>query len=216
MDEPTSSLSQANVEALFGVLVKLKYDGVSIVYVSHKMGEVQRISDRITVLRDGMRVATESAKATSVDELIALMVGRRIGSERRPVRSVGAAILDVHSLSTNYISGMSFRVHAGEVLGIAGLVGSGRSEVGAALFGLSGGRRIDATLSGHPYEPANPTEAIRRGFCLLPEERRSDALFPHVSAVENATISVLKAYRRHSLVAGSLERLAAESGPGGF
>ena len=210
MDEPTSSLSHANVDALFAVLAKLKQDGVSIVYVSHKMEEVQRISDRITVLRDGTRVATANAKDMTVEELITLMVGRSLRTQDRAVRTPGAILLDVRRLATDYVSGISFCVREGEVLGIAGLVGSGRSEVGAALFGLRNISRIDATLGEYRFAPAGPSEAIRSGLCLLPEERRSDALFPHMSALENTTITVLKRLRRGCFLTGRQERAAAE------
>jgi ABC-type sugar transport system ATPase subunit len=139
-----------------------------------------------------------------------LLVGRALGSEPRRVCCPGEEILDVRSLSTDYVSGISFRLRAGEVVGIAGLVGSGRSEVGAALFGLASGRRIDATLCGHPYAPADPAEAIRSGFCLVPEERRTDALFPHMSTLENTTLSALHAYQRYGFVVDERERLAVE------
>jgi ABC-type sugar transport system ATPase subunit len=211
MDEPTSSLSQANVETLFSVLADLKRDGVSIVYVSHKMEEVQRICDRITVLRDGAHVATENASTKSIDDLIQLMVGRRLGSEPRSARSPGKILLDVRALSTKHISGVRFQLRAGEVLGISGLVGSGRSEIGAALSGTATSRRMDASLSDQPYEPTCVAEAIQRGLCLLPEERKTDSIFPHMTTIHNITISVLKRYRSCGLIEDRLEKNAAES-----
>lgn len=211
MDEPTSSLSQVNVDALFAVLEKLRSDGVSIVYVSHRMEEVQRISDRITVLRDGMRVATERTRDVTIEELITLMVGRSLSPQLRPERTHGSVLLDVRSLQTNYISGIQFRLHAGEVLGVAGLVGSGRSEVGAALFGLRNESRMDATFRDRPFAPARPGEAIQRGFCLLPEDRRSDAIFPHMATLDNTTIVVLERLRQRGMVSGRLERGAVKS-----
>jgi ABC-type sugar transport system ATPase subunit len=211
MDEPTSSLPQTNVEALFTLLAKLKRDGVSIVYVSHKMEEVQRISDRITVLRDGVRVATDNANARSTEELITAMVGRSLRSEPRPRRAPGSVVLDLRSLATNHVSGISFRLRSGEVLGLAGLVGSGRSEIGAALFGLRGRCRIDARLGDRVFAPTNAADAIAAGFCLLPEERRTDALFPHMSTLENTTICVLERLRQHGLIRSNLERAAAHA-----
>lgn len=212
MDEPTSSLSQLNVEALFAVLGRLKRDGVSIVYVSHKIEEVRRISDRITVLRDGLRIATENAREVFIEQLITLMVGRPLDPARRTKRTLGKVLLDVRTLTTDYISNIQFQVRAGEVLGIAGLVGAGRSEIGAALFGLRRRRQIDVFLGDRPFAPKSVAEAIERGFCLLPEDRREEALFLHLSVLQNATIAVLRRLacrgwlinQRETSVAGAL------------
>jgi ribose transport system ATP-binding protein len=211
MDEPTSSLSQENVNALFAVLEKLRQSGVSIVYVSHKMEEIQRLCDRITVMRDGMHIATVSSKETPVESLITLMVGRSLGAQHRATRTQGDVLLDVRALATDSVSGVRFQVRASEVLGIAGLVGSGRSEIGAALFGLRDPRRIDATLEGRQFLPAGPSDAMRDGFCLLPEERRSDAIFPQMSTLENSTMAVLKRLRCHGFLTDSQEQAATES-----
>lgn len=210
MDEPTSSLSQANVEALFSVLEKLKRDGVSIVYISHKMEEVQRISDRITVMRDGMRIATEKAQEISLDRLIALMVGRSLDIKDRPKRVPGKTLLDVRALETDYISNVQFQLRAGEVLGIAGLMGAGRSEIGAVLFGLRHARKMEVTLADQPFIPDSPSEAIGRGLCLLPEERREQAIFPHLTATENATIAVLKRFCHHGWLDKEQESASSE------
>src|SRR5208282_2097624 len=135
LDEPTSSLTEDGVESLFELIAQLKRDGVSFVYVSHKMAEVQRIADRITVLRDGMFVGTRRARELSPDELITMMVGRKLNRNERPERGHGSdVVLDVQDLTTNFLSNIRFTLHAGEVLGVAGLVGAGRSELGATLF----------------------------------------------------------------------------------
>jgi ABC-type sugar transport system ATPase subunit len=211
MDEPTSSLSQENVDALFAVLEKLKQSGVSIVYVSHKMEEIQRLCDRITVMRDGMHIATVRSKETPVESLITLMVGRSLGAQHRAMRTPGDVLLDVRALATDSVSGVRFQVRAGEVLGIAGLVGAGRSEIGAALFGLRDPLRIEATLEGRRFLPAGPADAMRDGFCLLPEERRSDAIFPQMSTLENSTMAVLKRLRRQGFLTDRQEQAATES-----
>lgn len=211
MDEPTSSLSQANVEVLFGVIDRLKRAGVAIVYVSHKMAEVQRIADRLTVLRDGMRIATLRANEADVDELIRLMVGRPLERSRRvqPQHVSQDVLLDVRSLATDFVDGISFQLRAGEVLGIAGLIGSGRSEVGAALFGLRDSKGMDASLCGRPFAPACPIEAIERGLCLVPEDRRNEALFPTLSPVENTTIATLPRLSSMGLLHADAELAAA-------
>ena len=210
MDEPTSSLSEVNVESLFAVLERLKQSGVSIVYISHKMEEIKRICDRITVMRDGARITTVNAKEVTVDSLITLMVGRNLQAVERASRTPGDVILDVRSIETDFLSNIKFQARAGEVLGIAGLVGSGRSQIGAALFGLVPNSRIDATLADQAFSPKCPSEAIRAGVCLLPEERRSESLFPHMSTLENSTITTLRRFERQMLVDASLEASTTE------
>lgn len=210
MDEPTSSLSEANVEALFAVLNQLKQGGVSIVYISHKMEEIQRICDRITVMRDGARITTVDSRDATLESLIALMVGRSLQTAQRTRRTPGDVFLDVRSLRTDYLSDLCFQVRRGEVLGIAGLVGSGRSELGAALFGLVPRSRADVVLLGRPYLPESPTDAIRAGFCLLPEERRSESIFPHMSTLQNSTIATLARFQRRAMVDTDLEKSTAE------
>jgi ABC-type sugar transport system ATPase subunit len=196
MDEPTSSLTDDGVESLFELIARLKSQGVAFVYVSHKMAEVGRIADRITVLRDGRVVGTKAASELNTDELIAMMAGRKLDRSQRSQRSVSAdVLLKVRNLSTNFLSSISFELHAHEVLGVAGLVGAGRSELGAALFGLSKKLEGDVFFDGKSFDPRSPAEAIRRGLCLLPEDRKSEALFPQMSVLENASIAVVQQMR---------------------
>ena len=136
MDEPTSSLFDDSVERLFRQIADLKQRGVAIVYVSHRMDEIFRICDRATVLRDGETVGTRAISETAPDELIRMMVGRDLEAMSRSESSAGDVLLSVSGLSTKKLQNISFDVRGGEVLGIAGLVGAGRSEIGAALFGL--------------------------------------------------------------------------------
>ncbi|MGH8241418.1 MAG: ATP-binding cassette domain-containing protein, partial [Steroidobacteraceae bacterium] len=190
---------------------RLRRAGVSIVYISHKMAEVQRIADRLTVMRDATRIATLRANEADADELIRLMVGRPLERTAR-VGSLHAGadvLLDVRSLSTDFLDGISFQLRAGEVLGIAGLVGSGRSEIGAALFGLRDRKDIDASLCGARFAPARPAEAIDRGLCLVPEDRRNEALFPTLSPVENTTIATLPRLSSMGLLHPATELAAA-------
>ena len=174
------------------------------------MEEVQRIADRITVLRDGTRVSTTRTAEIDISELISLMVGRAVTPQRRSSGTRSTVLLDVRSLRTEHISEVAFQVRAGEVLGIAGLVGSGRSEIGAALYGLRSSSHVGAMLAGHSFAPTHPAQAIRQGFCLLPEERRSEAIFPHMSSLENATVAVLGSMTQHGLLKSSREREACE------
>jgi ABC-type sugar transport system ATPase subunit len=193
LDEPTSSLTEDGVESRFEVIAQLKRDGVSFVYVSHKMAEVSRIADRVTVLRDGMLVATRPASELTPDDLITMMVGRKLGRNERPHRAPSPkSVLKVDDLSTTFLSQINFEVYEGEVLGVAGLVGAGRSELGATLFGMRKRLRGTVLLNGKPFQPNSPAQAIGSGFCLLPEDRRGEGIFPRMSVRENASIVILK------------------------
>jgi len=163
------------------------------VYVSHKMAEVSRIADRVTVLRDGMLVGTRVARELSQDDLITMMVGRKLDrKERTESRHRTDVVLRVQDLTTAFLSAINFDLHAGEVLGVAGLVGAGRSELGALLFGMRKRTSGTVLLNGEAFHPKSPAEAIHLGFCLLPEDRRSEGIFPKMSVRENASIAILK------------------------
>ena len=192
MDEPTSALSEDAAERLFSLIGTLKRRGVTVVYVSHKMEEIFRLSDRITVLRDGQTISTLEAAATDTDEVIRMMVGRSLTRfERRPRAPRSNVLLSVMGLSTRKLRSVSFELHAGEVLGIAGLVGSGRSSLGAALSGLEHPIQGRLRLQGEPFGPRNVRDALRRGLGLLPEDRKLQGLMMQMSARENSTLSVL-------------------------
>ena len=196
-DEPTSSLTEAEVEHLFRIIDMLKKRGCGIIYISHKMDEILRISDEVTILRDGTWVDTRPAGELTMEEIIRLMVGRELGSrfpekENRP----GEVILEVEGLSGKYtrLKEASFCLHKGEILGIAGLDGSGRTEVLENLFGsmTRGGGTI--RLHGRVVRNRNPREAIRNGFALITEERRATGIFGLRNIRENTVISNLKSY----------------------
>ncbi|HTB11481.1 MAG TPA: sugar ABC transporter ATP-binding protein [Bryobacteraceae bacterium] len=189
MDEPTSSLFDDAVERLFRLIGELKREGVAIVYVSHRMDEIFRISDRATVLRDGATVGTRVVAETTPDELIRMMVGRYIETSSRRESFSEETILSVVNLSTRKLQDISFDLRQGEVLGIAGLVGAGRSEIGAALFGLD--RRLSGTirLKGREIHPRSPAEAIKLGLALLPEDRKGEGLMMQMSVGENAALA---------------------------
>jgi ribose transport system ATP-binding protein len=191
MDEPTSSLADDAVENLFGV-IGLKAQGVAIVYVSHKMKEIFAIADRITVLRDGEIVGTKPAGETNIDEIITMMVGREIGPRENASSVVpGEPILAVEGLNTAKLRDVSFELAVGEVLGVAGLVGAGRSELGAALFGLD--RRLSGRvlLDGKPFAPRTARQAMRAGLGLLPEDRKLQGLLMQGTVRENSSLAIL-------------------------
>jgi len=196
MDEPTSSLFGDAVERLFRLVRELKQRGVAIVYVSHKMDEIFRVCDRITVLRDGQTIATADVAATTPAEVVRQMVGREVAASEKPQRVTSEdLVLEVESLRTRKLQGISFKLRRGEVLGVAGLVGSGRSALGAALFGL------DPILGG----------TVRGGrIGLLPEDRGRQGLMPDMSVVENATLAVLPSVQRFGFLRRGHERRLVE------
>jgi ABC-type sugar transport system ATPase subunit len=183
MDEPTSSLSGDAAERLFGLIAGLKQRGVAVVYVSHKMDEIFRVADRATVLRDGETIGTVEAASTSAEELIRMMVGRELTLTARPARAAGETVLEVAGLTTRKLKDVSFELRRGEVLGVAGLVGSGRSELGAALFGMD-------RLEGG-------TVRLHAPIGLVPEDRRLQGLMMSMSVLENGTMAVLGRVSRY-------------------
>jgi len=207
MDEPTSSLFDDAVERLFELIRGLRSRGVSVVYVSHKMDEIFRICDRVTVLRDGQTVGTKDAESTGTAELIRLMVGRDLNLEGGPREGArGDTVLEVQNLSTGRLRDVSFTLHRGEVLGVAGLVGAGRSELGAALFGLDPIRGGGIRVGGSDYHPRSPRAAMRRGIGLVPEDRRTEGLMMSMSVRENAGIATLDRFSRLGFLSPGRER----------
>jgi ABC-type sugar transport system ATPase subunit len=189
MDEPTSALPEDAAERLFARIAALKADGVGIVYVSHKMQEIFRLSDRLTVLRNGETVDTRVTATTTADEIIRLMVGHAIPAVAKPPRASGAVVLDCASVTTRKLRQVSFAVRTGEVLGIAGLVGAGRSAVGAMLAGIDPVQSGSLRINGQAYTPEGVQAAMRSGVGVVPEDRRLQGLMMQMSVRENATLS---------------------------
>jgi ribose transport system ATP-binding protein len=209
MDEPTSSLFDDAVDRLFGLVRGLKQRGVSVVYVSHKMDEIFRICDRATILRDGETIETLEIAGTNAQEIIRLMVGRDLILAARPYRRpLGDVVLAVDGLTTGKLRDVSFELHRSEVLGIAGLVGAGRSELGAALFGSDRIRAGSVELQGKALQAASPRAAILGGIGLVPEDRRLEGLMMNMSVLENSTLAVLPRMQRRGLIHRNLEELA--------
>jgi ABC-type sugar transport system ATPase subunit len=212
MDEPTSSLPEDAVERLFSLIRRLKATGVSIVYVSHKMKEILQIADRVTVLRDGATIGTRDAQDTTIEEIISMMVGRELAA--RPERlgsEPGEIVLQVEHLTTEKIRDISFDLRRGEVLGIAGLVGAGRSELGAALFGLDRIQSGKIRLNGREIVPKSPRAALEAGLGLLPEDRKLEGLMMQMSVRENTTMASLGHFQRFGFLNSRAESQA--SGP---
>ena len=196
MDEPTSSISDKEVENLFKIMRDLTQKGVGIVYISHKMSELDEICDRVTVMRDGEYVGTKNVKETAKDELIAMMVGRTLTNYYvRDYGELGEEILKVTGLSDgDKVKGVDFNVRKGEIVGFAGLVGAGRSETMQAIFGLAKEVTGEIYINGNKVEIHNPEEAIKHGLALVPESRKEQGLYIVQSVKYNTTIEVLKEF----------------------
>ena len=198
LDEPTSSLNEREVEHLFRIINKLRDGGCGIIYISHKMEEILRISDDVTIMRDGKHIATERAQDLTMDKIIKLMVGREL-TERFPPKTnkAGEVALRVEGLTTKYapVRDVSFEVREGEIVGIAGLGGAGRTEVLESIFGVLTRSAGTISLKGRPALNRNPREAISNGFALLTEERRATGIFGILDITENTVISNLSRYR---------------------
>ena len=200
-DEPTSSLTETEVEHLFRIINMLRDKGCGIIYISHKMEEILRISDEVTIMRDGQYVATRPASELTMEEIIRLMVGRELTNRFPPKENVpGETILEVEHLAGKYtrLKDASFQLRAGEILGIAGLDGSGRTEVLENLFGSMTKSGGTIRLHGKEIKNRNPRESIKNGFALLTEERRATGIFGIRSILDNTVISNL----RHYLIGG--------------
>jgi ABC-type sugar transport system ATPase subunit len=198
MDEPTASLGEREVERLFAVIRGLREQGIAIIYISHKLDDVFAIADRITVLRDGQTVGTVETVATTNDQLIAMMVGRTLGHDLRRV-SVATAevVLSVEQLATaTGLDNVSFTLHAGEVLGVYGLLGSGRTELARALFGADEVASCTIRVRGQQVRFRSPGDAKRAGLGFVPEERAA-AAFPALSVRENLLAAAPELISRH-------------------
>lgn len=208
-DEPTSSLTEKEVEHLFKIINMLRDRGCGIIYISHKMEEILRISDEVTIMRDGTWVATRPAAELTMNEIIKLMVGRELTNRFPPkTNKIGEALLEVEGLTAMYshLKDVSFTLKKGEVLGIAGLDGSGRTEVLENIFGVA--TKKSGTIKLHGQQISNRTagEAIKNKFALLTEERRATGIFGILDIKENTTISSLKKYMRGPLLDDSKMR----------
>ncbi|MEA4933415.1 MAG: ATP-binding cassette domain-containing protein [Lawsonibacter sp.] len=196
-DEPTSSLTEVEVEHLFRIIKMLKNKGCGIIYISHKMEEILRISDDVTIMRDGQWVATKPAKDLTMEEIIRLMVGRELTNRFPPkTNQPDEVILDVQQIAGRYtrLKDATFQLHKGEILGIAGLDGSGRTEVLENLFGSMTRAGGTITLHGREIQNRSPQESIKNGFALLTEERRATGIFGIRDIRDNTVISSLKDY----------------------
>ena len=202
MDEPTAALTQSETEVLFEVMNSLRSKGVSIVYISHRMEEIFELCDRITILRDGQYIDTKYIKDITMDDVVQMMIGREIG-ERFPSRDVtiGAEVLRVEDLShERFFRGVNFSVRAGEVLGVSGLMGAGRTEIMQAIFGNLPGVTGKIIIEGREISIHNPRQAIAAGIGFITEDRKTEGLLLEKSIAENIELANLGKVSKSSVL----------------
>ena len=211
MDEPTSALASNEVELLFRVIAKLKASGVTVIYISHRLDEVFRVTDRITVLRDGRYVTTINTADTNRQELVKLMVGREL-SESYPARrhALGPVALEVRNLTGNSVESISFTLRRGEILGFAGLVGCGRTETAQLICGARPIETGEVLVDGKPVRLRSPVDAIARGIGLIPEDRKEQGCILHNSVLFNTTLICNGKYMRGGVIRDRQRREVAE------
>jgi galactofuranose transport system ATP-binding protein len=208
MDEPTSSLDEREVEILFDVIRGLKARGIAVIYISHRLDELYAVCDRVTIMRDGKTIDERPVAGAGKVELVARMLGKEIGEVRRSGATgfqhpgehpVGEVLVEANNLQGDRLDGASVTVRSGEIVGLAGLLGSGRTEVARAVFGadpVSGELRV----RGKPARWKSPRDAIRAGFGLCSEDRKADGIIPYMSVRENLTLAALPALSRNGVV----------------
>src|SRR5215213_128538 len=210
MDEPTSALSPAEVDTLFGVIERLKSRGVAIIYVSHKLDEIYRIADRVTVFRDGKRVVTEEVQATTPRQLVTWMVGRDLQDLfPKSAAKTGRSLLVVNKLTGSGLDDISFTVHAGEIVGVFGLMGAGINTLGRVIFGAAQRDSGTVTLAEKRVRPNAPRDAIAKGMGLLTESRKDDGLILPLSVRSNMTLAALARFADLTWIKSGAETRAA-------
>ena len=206
MDEPSAVLGEKDLEKLFQVVRTLQAQGIGIIYISHRLKEIFEVADEVTILKDGRYVTTRSVSEVTMDDLVKLMIGRDL-KDVYPKRSLTSSdvLLEVSNISqTKLLRDISFQLHAGEIVGFAGIVGSGRTELARAIFGAdpyAGEMRI----SGQVYKPHSPADAISHGLALVTEDRKAQGLFLKLNVMANTTISGLKQLCRMGVIQAAKE-----------
>ncbi|MEW2461554.1 sugar ABC transporter ATP-binding protein [Microbacterium sp. K41] len=211
MDEPTAALSGVEVERLFAIARSLRDEGRGLIFISHRFDEVFALCDTVTVMRDGAYIATSAVADTTVDELVRQMVGREV-AELFPKQeaAIGEPLLEVEGLtSPGLFHDISFTVRAGEIVGLAGLVGAGRSEVARAVFGVDGYREGTVRMTGRRIPPRRPVDAMRAGLALVPEDRRKQGLVIESGVGGNITLAIRRRLARLGLLTTAMENRAA-------
>ena len=214
MDEPTAALTETDVEQLFRITRMLRSRGVGIIYISHKLSEVFVLADRVTVLRDGQYIGTKAVADTNERELISMMVGRTI-DELFPKQEarVGEVVLELRNLTREpYTRNVSLTLRKGEIVGLAGLVGAGRSETAQVVFGITAAHSGEVLVGGEVVTIKNPAQAVAHGIAYVPEDRGSQGLIRQMNVRENTSLAILRSLARHGFIdRGGEHTLAQES-----
>ena len=199
LDEPTSSLTENEVTMLFNIIRVLKEQGVGVIYISHKMDEIFEVSDEVTVLRDGRYIGTDSIDNLSMDKIVSMMVGRDLDHRFPPkTNKPGDVHMEIRNVTTKYppiVRDVNFKLRRGEILGIAGLVGAGRTELLESLFGARTLEQGEILIDGEKIDNKTPQKSINNHFALLTEERRSTGIYPVADIVFNSTIANVRSYK---------------------
>jgi len=213
MDEPTAAITESDVERLFSIIELLKQRGVGIVYISHRLNEVFDIGDRVTVLRDGRYIATEPVDQMTEDKLVSMMVGRTIDNLFPKLDAqVGKVVLEVRNLTRKRVAhDVSFQLREGEIVGMAGLVGSGRSEIAQVIFGFTPAHAGSILVDGREVRITTPGQAMRYGIAYLPEDRGTQGLIRQMDLRANTSITVLRALSRATFINRQKETQLAHS-----
>lgn len=215
-DEPTASLSDAEIDCLFDIILKLKKQNKIIIYVSHRMQEIQRIADKVAIFKDGKYVDTVVTKEVPEQQLIKMMVGRDLGdifSSLDRNKNIGDVLLEVKDVSSDYVKPVSFTLHKGEVLGFSGLVGAGRTELMRAIIGADKMRTGEIYLEGKKIVNRSPKEAVDNGIVLVPEDRKMQGILSNLSVSGNINISLLNQNaNKFGVISRKKEEDAADKG----
>lgn len=212
MDEPTAALTESEIETLFNIIRRLKENGVGIIYISHRMEELKVISERITVLRDGQYIDTLQTDKTDINEVVSLMVGRElfIESKKRQIQEDSVNKLEVKNLTNHYVKDINFELKKGEILGFAGLVGAGRTEVARAIFGADPIQRGEIYIDGKKVTIKQPSDAVKAGIGYLSEDRKRFGLMVNMNVSENIFISSINKYLKGPFVKESIIKKISE------
>lgn len=212
LDEPTAPLTSDEVEVLFGLLDHLKGQGVTIIYISHRINEVFQISDRVTIMRDGKFIQVSDTDKITREEMIRSMVGREV-SETYPVRKsvIGETALEVRNLTGNGVENINFKVHKGEILGLSGLVGAGRTETVRMIFGADAMKSGQILLDGKEVNIRRPKEAVRLGIGLIPEDRKQQGVFLGLPIQWNISMASMKAISKWIVIDSKAENKRNDS-----
>ncbi|MDR0818780.1 MAG: sugar ABC transporter ATP-binding protein, partial [Oscillospiraceae bacterium] len=211
MDEPTASLASHEVEMLFRIIRNLKARGVTVIYISHRLDEVFEVTDTVSILRDGEFVKKLATEETNRQELVNLMVGRELTENYPPRESViGEVVLKADKLSGNSVENISFELRRGEILGFAGLVGSGRTETAQLICGAANVTSGSLTVNGKAVKLRSPTDTIRAGIGLIPEDRKQQGLILHNSILFNITLICNDKFFRWGLILNKLRKAVAQ------